>query len=231
MRITTRYACVAAALACCCLPLTACGAERAGAGAAGAGAASTAGAGDTGDTEDSSGTGDPGGTEDADTTSDDQGELPDTTSDDQQDADGSLTDETTDETTDDATDGTTDRTTDETTDETTDDTTDDGRDEGVPTTGPHRWFPMLREFRAYLRTSAPRKSDAAIAAHVTSARTRTLPGGARVVAEVHADYGVWETDELDRAAEVFAHWRRSVYGDHGHVAVLAPAKMTAEKDW
>ncbi|MEV7124454.1 hypothetical protein [Streptomyces sp. NPDC093260] len=230
MRITTRYACAAAALACCCLPLAACGTERAGGAAAGAGTVATAGARAADGTD---GADDPEGSEGADasdTTSDDQGQLPDTTTDDQHtdlpdttsDDQGELPDTTTDDQQ--GPDG-------PYTDGTTDDTSADARDESVPTTGPHRWFPMLREFRAYLRTGAPKKSDAALAAHVTSVRTRTLAGGDRVVAVVRADYGVWETDELDRTAEVFAHWRTSVYGDHGHVDVLAPAKMTAGKDW
>ncbi|MGW2856613.1 hypothetical protein ACWDAZ_33210 [Streptomyces sp. NPDC001215] len=89
-------------------------------------------------------------------TSDDQ-TLPDTTSDDQ-----NLPDETSDDQT----------LPDTTSDDQQDpgppmgDTTDD--DGGVPTAGPHRWFPMLREFRAYLSTDAP-EADAAIAAHVAGA--------------------------------------------------------------
>lgn len=108
------------------------------------------------------------------------------------------------------------------------DTTDD--DGGVPTAGPNRWFPMLREFRAYLTTKAP-KADAPIAAHVTSVYTRTPPGSARTVSVVHVDYGVTEQQDADRTAEVFARWRRSVYGDHGHVDVLGPAKTNAGQDW
>ncbi|MBL1084182.1 hypothetical protein JK359_19800 [Streptomyces actinomycinicus] len=153
-----------------------------------------------------------------DTTSDDQ-ELPDTTSDDQGSAGG-------DTTSDDQ----------ELPDTTSDDqgvpagdtTDDDGA--GVPAAGPHRWFPMTREFRAHLKASA-RKADAAVAAHVEKVCIRTPGGDGRTEADVWVDYGVWEDDELQRAAEVFARWRQSVYGDHGHVTVLAPAKMDAERSW
>ncbi|MET9446598.1 hypothetical protein [Streptomyces cinerochromogenes] len=156
-----------------------------------------------------------------DTTSDDQ-EIPDTTSDDQEIRDTTSDDqELPDYTSDDQgppVDGTT--------DDTTDETTDDG---GVPDAGPHRWFSMTRDFRAYLKGSASKK-DAAVAAHVEKVCVR-MPGDGRTAASVWVDYGVWEDDGLQHAAEVFARWRKSVYGDHGHVAVLAPAKMTADRDW
>ncbi|GAA3133915.1 hypothetical protein GCM10010521_19630 [Streptomyces rameus] len=95
---------------------------------------------------------------------------------------------------------------------------------------PHREDSPLHAFRAYLTTKAP-KADAAIAPHVTSVSTRTATADARSVAVVHVDYGVWEDAELGRTAKAFAQWRRTAYGDHGHVDVLAPAKMTAEQDW
>ncbi|MEU7409244.1 hypothetical protein AB0B40_07925 [Streptomyces sp. NPDC042638] len=141
-----------------------------------------------------------------DTTSDDQG-LPDTTSDDYQE----LPDTTSDDQGPPA-----------------GDTTED--DQGVPSAGPHRWFSMTREFRDYLRTGAP-KADAAIAAHVGKVCVRTPEGDGRTEADVWVDYGVWEDDKLNRATRAFAHWRQSVYGDHGHVTVLAPAKMDAERSW
>ncbi len=56
-------------------------------------------------------------------------------------------------------------------------------------------------------------------------------GSARGEAVVRVYYGVAEQEEADRTADVFAHWRSSVYGDHGRVDVLGPAKATAEKDW
>ncbi|GGU87504.1 hypothetical protein GCM10010260_21130 [Streptomyces filipinensis] len=150
-----------------------------------------------------------------DTTTDDQG-LPDTTTDDQE-----LPDTTTDDQ--------------ELPDTTTDDqgapagdTTEDGAD--VPGAGPHRWFSMAREFRAYLMASAP-KGDAAIAAHVTRVCVRTPDDSGRTEADVWVDYGVWQDDELNDAAKAFVHWRRSVYGDHGHVTALAPAKMDTELSW
>ncbi|WEO99807.1 hypothetical protein A6P39_040420 [Streptomyces sp. FXJ1.172] len=108
------------------------------------------------------------------------------------------------------------------------DTTDDTG--GVPTAGPYRWFPMLRGFRAYLTTDA-RKGDAAIAVRVTSVYTRTPAGSARSMSLVRVDYGVMEREDVDRTAQVFARWRRSVYGDHGHVDVLGLGKMNAEQDW
>ncbi|MER6416011.1 hypothetical protein ABT273_34000 [Streptomyces humidus] len=198
-KVTTRYApTVAVVLACCCLPLTACGTEH-----PGARAAATAGPGASA----ADGTSDDGREDLPDTTSDDQGTLPDTTSDDQ----GTLPDTTSDD------------------QGTLPDTTSD--DNGsAPANGPNRWFPMLREFRAYLATSVT-KADAALAAHVTSVRIRVPVGSARSEAVVRVDYGVAEQAEADRTAGVFAHWRRSVYGDHGHVDVLGPAKTTAEKDW
>ncbi|MFI2641074.1 hypothetical protein [Streptomyces sp. NPDC018610] len=228
MKTTTRYAAVAAALACCCLPLTACGAEHAGVRPAATSASAEPAAGSADETSDDQGADLP------DTTSDDQGDLPDTTSDDQ----GDLPDTTTDDQNTDLPDTTSDDPGADLPDTTSDDqqdTDDPYADEGttdgsVPATGPHRWFPMLHEFRAYLTTSA-RKADAAIAAHVTSVETRTPAGGARSVAVVRVDYGVGEQDEADRTAEVFARWRLSVYGDHGHVDVLGPAKTTAERDW
>ncbi|MFE5217342.1 MULTISPECIES: hypothetical protein [unclassified Streptomyces] len=97
---------------------------------------------------------------------------------------------------------------------------------GTPAPG----VPALRAFRTYLRTKGP-KADAAIASHVLSVRVHDAGSGARTRATVEVDYGVWDDERLDRTAEVFAHWRRSVYGGHGHVRVLAPAKMDAERDW
>ncbi|MFF7190643.1 hypothetical protein ACFZAR_36750 [Streptomyces sp. NPDC008222] len=158
------------------------------------------------------------GSSTADETSDDQS-LPDTTTDDQ-----SLPDETSDDQTLPGT----------TSDDQQDpgppmgDTTDD--DGGVPTAGPHRWFPMLREFRAYLTTNAP-EADAAIATHVTSVYIRTPAGSTRAMAVVRVDYGVMEQEDADHTAKVFAHWRDSPYGDHGHVDVLGPAKTNAQQDW
>ncbi|MFJ8945036.1 hypothetical protein ACIRG4_17690 [Streptomyces sp. NPDC102395] len=209
MTIMTRYAPVTALLACCCLPLTACGTERPGthtAATAGSGAAAATGGSGASAAD---GTSDDGEEELPDTTSDDQGTLPDTTTDDQ----GTLPDTTTDRDVDDPPEG---------------DTTDDGGE--VPTSGPHRWYPMLREFRAYL-TSGAAKADAAVAAHVTSVHVRVPAGSARSVAVVRVDYGVGEQKQADRTAEGFARWRRSLYGDHDHVEVLGPAKTTAEKDW
>ncbi|MDX3113440.1 hypothetical protein [Streptomyces scabiei] len=229
-KIMTRYAPVAALFACCCLPLTACGTEH-----PGTQAAATAGQGSSATDE----TGDDGQGNLPDTTSDDQGTLPDTTSDDQgtlpdttSDDQGTLPDTTSDDqgtlpdtTSDDQ--GTLPDTTSDDQGSLPDTTTDDG---STPTGGPNRWFPMLREFRAYLATSVP-KADAALAAHVTSVRIRVPAGSARSEAVVRVDFGVGEQDEADRTAVVFAHWRSSVYGDHGHVDVLGPAKTTAEKDW
>ncbi|MDX5566305.1 hypothetical protein PYK79_27300 [Streptomyces sp. ID05-04B] len=210
--VRNRYAPVAALLVCCCLPVAACGTERPGTQAAGAQSAGGSSARDeTSDdgeenlpdtTSDDQGSG-------PDTTTDDQGTLPDTTSDDQ----GTLPDTTTDDQGDAPPVG---------------DTTDDGG--SVPTEGPHRWFPMLREFRAYLASSVP-KADAAVAAHVTGVHVRVPAGQVRSVAVVHVDYGVWEQAGADRTAEVFARWRLSVYGDHGHVQVLGPGKTTADADW
>ncbi|MEU0673785.1 hypothetical protein ABZ330_12985 [Streptomyces sp. NPDC006172] len=253
MTIMTRYAPVAALLACCCLPLTACGTERPGthtAATAGSGAAAaTGGSGasaadltsDDGQEELPDTTSDDQGTL-PDTTSDDQGTLPDTTSDDQgtlpdttSDDQGTLPDPTSDDqgtlpdTTSDDQGTLPDTTTDRDADDLPEgDTTDD--DGGVPTSGPHRWYPMLREFRAYL-TSGAAKADAEVAAHVTSVHVRVPAGGARSVAVVRVDYGVGEQTQADRTAEAFARWRRSLYGDHGHVEVLGPAKTTADKDW
>jgi hypothetical protein len=101
---------------------------------------------------------------------------------------------------------------------------------GVPAAGSHRWFSMTRAFRAYLRAGAP-KADAAVAAHVERVCVRTSGDGGRTVAHVWVDYGVWDDAELDRTADAFVHWRRSVYGDHGQVRILAPAKMDAERSW
>ncbi|WP_069770712.1 hypothetical protein [Streptomyces sp. LUP30] len=197
-KIMTRYASVAVLLACCGLPLTACGTEH-----PGTQAAATAGQGSSAMDE----TSDDNQENLPDTTSDDQGTLPDTTSDDQ----GTLPDTTSDDQ-----------------GSLPDTTTDDGA--SVPTSGPNRWFPMLREFRAYLASSVP-KADAALAAHVTSVRIRVPAGSARSEAVVRVDYGVGEEREADRTAAAFARWRSSLYGDHGHVDVLGPAKVTAAKDW
>ncbi|PKW12001.1 hypothetical protein SAMN05428944_0762 [Streptomyces sp. 1222.5] len=101
---------------------------------------------------------------------------------------------------------------------------------GTATATPAPGVPALRAFRTYLRTEGP-KADAAIASHVLGVRVHEAGSGARTRATVEVDYGVWDDERLDRTAEVFARWRRSVYGDHGHVRVLAPAKMDAERDW
>ncbi|WP_225826962.1 hypothetical protein [Streptomyces naphthomycinicus] len=243
MNTRTRRYLVAALLAGCC-SLVSCGTERAGATGHGPPAPRPSvtdracAVGEAPETTDDDG-------ELPDTTSDGQGlpdtttddrELPDTTSDDQ-----GLPDTTTDDrelpdtTSDDQ--GLPDTTTDDQAlpDTTTDDqgvpagdTTEDGA--SVPEVGSHRWFSMTREFRAYLKTAAP-KADAAIAAHVERVCVRTPANDGRTVADVWVDYGVWEDGKLKHAAEVFARWRRSVYGDHGHVTVLAPAKMNAERGW
>ncbi|MEU3839666.1 hypothetical protein AB0E88_06480 [Streptomyces sp. NPDC028635] len=211
MNTHIRRLAVAAALACCCA-LTSCGTERAGGPAAAAAPASPRPSiSDTScdpqvpeNTDEN--TDEESGQTLPDTTSDDQGgqTLPDTTSDDQ----GG---------------------------QTLPDTTSD--DQGPPPVDTEedgdlsdRWYSMTREFLAYLRTDAP-KADAALAAHVHSASVCTTQGGARTLARVRADYDVGQQEPLDRTARVFARWRKSLYGDHGHVQVLAPAKMTAELDW
>ncbi|MEU6476489.1 hypothetical protein ABZ858_06280 [Streptomyces sp. NPDC047017] len=222
----TRYVSTAALLVCCCLPLTACGTEHAGTRADGAAGAAGSSVGDA--------TGDDQGTDLPDTTTDDQHtDLPDTTSDDQH-------TDLPDTTSDDQHTGLPDTTTDDQhsgPDTTSDDqgygppmgdTTDDSED--APSTGPHRWFPMLREFRAYLTTKAP-KADAVHAAHVESVYVRTPEGSARATAVVHVDYGVDGADAAERTAEAFTAWRRTAYGDHGHVEVLGPGKTTVERDW
>ncbi|WP_030199899.1 hypothetical protein [Streptomyces sp. NRRL S-87] len=238
--VRVRFVRAAAALACGCLALTACGTVHTGtrAGAPpGAGPAASPAAGqdcrrglpDT--TSDDQGTG-------PDTTSDDQGTLPDLTSDDQ----GTLPDETSDDqgtlpdlTSDDQNTGP---------DLTSDDqgglpdtTTDDqgpgaGAADGacVPATGPYRWFPMLREFRAHL-ASHPATAGPGTGSHVESVDIRTRPADGRAEAVVRVDYGAGEQEGADRTARAFAEWRRSGYGDHGHVRVLGPAKTTAELDW
>ncbi|MFI0812404.1 hypothetical protein [Streptomyces echinatus] len=171
-----------------------------------------------------------------DTTSDDQG-LPDTTSDDQELPDTTSDDQALPDTTSDDYQELPDTTTDdqELPDTTSDDqgppegdTTEDGV--GVPDAGPHRWFSMTRDFRGYLKSGVP-KADAAIAAHVERVCVRMPEAGGRTKAYVWADYGVWDDAQLDRVVRVFARWRLSGYGDHGHVTVLAPAKMTAEGSW
>ncbi|MFI5796398.1 hypothetical protein [Streptomyces sp. NPDC051677] len=214
MKLKTRYAPVAVVLAFCCLPLTACGTQQ-------AGARSTVTSGPGSSTTDE--TSDDSESELPDQTTDDQSSLPDETSDDQG---SSLPDETSDDqgslpdtTTDDQQD---------TDDPALGDTTEDGGD--VPVSGPHRWFPMLREFRAYLTTDAP-KADAFLAAHVTSVNVRVPADSARSVAVVRVDYGVGEQESADRTAKAFADWRRAGYADHGHVDVLGPAKTTAERNW
>lgn len=153
---------------------------------------------------------------------DDDQELPDTTTDDQGPADQGSADTTSDDQQ-------------ELPDTTTDDqgappgdTAEDGG--GAPEAGPHRWFSMTREFRAYLTTNAP-KGGAAIAAHVTRVCIRTPDDSGRTEADVWVDYGVWQDRELGNAAKAFARWRQSVYGDHGHVTALAPAKMDADLSW
>ncbi|POX45514.1 hypothetical protein C3489_34075 [Streptomyces sp. Ru71] len=243
MKTQIRRLAVTAALVCCCT-LTSCGTERAGAPATAASPASPhpsatggtcAPAGPEGPTDEDTGeppdttSDDQGGQELPDTTSDDQGgqELPDTTSDDQ--GDPGLPDTTSDD------------------QELPDTTSDDQGGAELPDTasddqGPppvdteedadlsDRWFSMTREFVEYLRTGAP-KADAALAVHVHSVSVCTADGGARTLARVRVDYGVEDDGPLRRTAQVFAHWRQSLYGDHGHVEVLAPAKMTAEQDW
>jgi hypothetical protein len=211
MKLMTRYAPVAVVLAFCCLPLTACGTQHAG--------------------ERTAATSGPGSSA-TDETSDDQGSLPDETTDDGQ---SNLPDETTDdqgslpdETTDDGQSNLPDETSDD--QGSLPDTTSDDQGTDGPASGPHRWFPMLREFRAYLTTDAP-KADAALASHVTSVHIRVPADSARSVAVVRVDFGVGEQDSADRTAKVFGDWRRALYGDHGHVEVLGPAKTTAERNW
>jgi hypothetical protein len=223
MKSMTRYASVAVVLAFCCLPLTACGTQHAG--------------------ERTAVTSGPGSSATDETSDDGQGSLPDETSEDQ----GSLPDETTDdgqsslpdETTDDGQSSLPDETSDDQgslPDTTSDDQgglpdeTSDDQDTDDPASGPHRWFPMLREFRAYLTTDAP-KADASLASHVTSVHIRVPADSARSVAVVRVDFGVGEQESADRTAKVFGDWRRARYGDHGHVEVLGPAKTTAERNW
>ncbi|MCX5269307.1 hypothetical protein [Streptomyces sp. NBC_00199] len=221
--VMNRYAPVAALLVCCCLPLAACGTERPGTQTAG----DRSGGGSSARDE----TGDDGEETLPDATSDDQGTGPDTTTDDQ----GALPDYTTDDQ------GTGPDTTSDDQGALPDTTTDDqgdGRFAGdmtadgkrVPAEGPHRWFPMLREFRSYLGAGVP-KADAGVAAHVTGVHVRVPEGTDRRVAVVNVDYGVWEQAGVDRTARVFARWRLSVYGDHGRVQVLGSGKTTAEVDW
>jgi hypothetical protein len=212
MKLMTRYAPAAVVLAFCCLPLTACGTQH-----AGERTAATSGPGSSATDE----TSDDQGSLPDETTDDGQSNLPDETSDDQ----GSLPDETTDDGQSNLPDETSDDGQSNLPDETSDD---QGTDD--PASGPHRWFPMLSEFRAYLTTDAP-KADAALASHVTSVHIRVPADSARSVAVVRVDFGVGEQDSADRTAKVFGDWRRALYGDHGHVEVLGPAKTTAERNW
>ncbi|WP_190130202.1 hypothetical protein [Streptomyces mashuensis] len=198
-RTRARWVAVVAVAVCGCIPLAACGTERAG--TPGTAASAPDGTSDDQHTNLPDTTSDDQHTDLPDTTSDDQHtDLPDTTSDDHPDPDGPPMGDTAD---------------------------DDG---GVPTAGPHRWFPMLQEFRTHLTTKAP-KPDAAVAPHVTRVYVRTPAGTDRVEAVVRVDYGVGEQEDADRTAKAFTQWRRTVYGDHGHVRVLGPAKTTAEQTW
>ncbi|MFI9246819.1 hypothetical protein ACIGXF_30600 [Streptomyces sp. NPDC053086] len=225
--VRMRHLPVVAALALCC-SLTSCGTRHADGSAADR--AGTSAAGRTAD-------GCPGL---PDTTSDDDyRELPDTTTDDEY---QELPDTTTDDDYQELPDTTSDDDYQELPDATTDDqglpdsTTDDGS--GLADTtgddpadaGSSCWFPMRREFRAYL-TADGRKTDAAIAPHVESVRVRASVAGGRTESVVRVDYGVGEQEDADRTAGAFAGWRASVYGDHGHVEVLGPAKTVAERDW
>ncbi|MGA5038817.1 hypothetical protein ACPCA8_17390 [Streptomyces capoamus] len=89
---------------------------------------------------------------------------------------------------------------------------------------------MTRDFRSYLKADG-RKADAAMAGHVLTVYLRNPEGTDRTEAWVRVTYGVMEQEDADRAARVFARWRSSVYGDHGHVGVTGPAKTDAEADW
>ncbi|MFI9253466.1 hypothetical protein [Streptomyces sp. NPDC053069] len=229
---TRTYRYVLAALLVGCCTLVSCGAKHAGAAGGGGPASQPSVAGELCDAEQPSDyTGDDitdapsDGQEPSDTTSDDQG-LPDLTSDDDQEVPDETSDDyrelpdLTSETQSPSEGGT------EDTDETEDETVDGGQ---VPSDG-YPWYSMTRDFRAYLKASAS-KADAAVAAHVEKVCVRAAGSDGRTVSDVWVDYGVWEDDELERTARVFARWRQSVYGDHGRVSVLAPAKMTAERSW
>ncbi|MFJ4521340.1 hypothetical protein ACIP4Y_10390 [Streptomyces sp. NPDC088810] len=247
MNIRMRHLPVAVALVFCSV-LTSCGTERAGEPAAGASAAGSSATEETSDdqcqgedtadddreipdtTSDDQGDGGP------DLTSDDQGDGgPDLTSDDQGDGGPDLTsddqgDGGPDLTSDDQGGGGPDLTTDDQGDGGPDTTTDDPGPPCGATAGPHRWFPMARDFRAYLKADG-RKADAAMAGHVLSVYVRNPEGTDRTEAWVRVTYGVMEQEDADRTAKAFARWRSSVYGDHGHVGVTGPAKTDAEADW
>ncbi|MFC7914279.1 hypothetical protein [Streptomyces sp. NPDC057386] len=222
MTTQMRRLAVAAALLCCCA-LTSCGTERAD-GRAGAGdgggavtaasptaprpSASASGAsGASGASCDVSAPGSAdetseGGAELPDATSEDSAELPDTTSEDATDLP---------------------------------DTTSEGHgptpvDTEEDADLSDRWYSMTGDFTTYLKSS-PSKADAALAGRVRSASVCTTQGGARTLARVRVDLDVREDEPLNRTARVFARWRQSQYGDHGHVEVLAPARMSAELDW
>ncbi|MFF3917308.1 hypothetical protein ACFYZB_28200 [Streptomyces sp. NPDC001852] len=214
MRTKTRRRLVAALLVGCCA-LVSCGTQRAGVAQGDSPAPRSSAADRTCDIEEGA----------PDTTDDDQG-LPDTTSDDQELPDATSDDQGLPDTTSD--DQGLPGTTSDDQGPAVDDTSEDGS--GVPQAGPHRWFPMAREFRAYLTASAS-SADAAIAAHVDRVCVRMPGSDGRTEADVWVDYGVWDDDKLERAAAVFARWRQSVYGDRGHVEVLAPAKMNTERSW
>ncbi|MYX96079.1 hypothetical protein GT045_14965 [Streptomyces sp. SID486] len=174
-------------------------------------------------------------------TEEDYGDLPDTTDDDP----GGLPDMTTDDDPQELPDATTDDDPGELPDTTTDDdaqelpdtTSDDYRELPDTTsdtpadTGAPCWFPMRREFRAFLVADGGTAADAAVAPHVESVYVRTSAPGGRTESVVRVDYGVGEQDGADRTARGFARWRNSDYGDHGHVKVLGPAKTVAERSW
>ncbi|KOX02906.1 hypothetical protein [Streptomyces sp. NRRL B-3648] len=223
MNVRKRHLPVAVALVLCSV-LTSCGTERTSGPAAGAPTAGSSATEATGDDQC------PG----TDTTDDDQ-QIPDTTSDDQGGGGPDLTsddqgDGGPDLTSDDQGDGGPDLTSDDQGDGGPDLTSDDPGAPCGATAGPHRWFSMTRDFRTYLKGDG-RKVDAAMAGHVLSVHVRNPEGTARTEAWVQVTYGVMEEDDADRAAKVFARWRSSVYGDHGHVSVTGPAKTDAESDW
>lgn len=236
MTIQMRRLAVAAALVCCCA-LTSCGTERAGGPASAASPASPhPSVSDTScdiqvpeNTDEATGV-----PENTDENTDEATGVPETTDE----TLGDTTDETADETTDETTDagaGLPDTTSDDQGGQDLPDTTSD--DQGPPPVDTEedadlseRWYSMTREFVAYLKASHS-KADAALAAHVHSVSVCTTQGGARTLARVRAEFDVWDSESLDRTAAAFAHWRRSLYGDHGHVEVLAPAKMNSERDW
>ncbi|MGP9020223.1 hypothetical protein ACT1U9_17705 [Streptomyces sp. BR1] len=103
--------------------------------------------------------------------------------------------------------------------------------DGAGPCGEAGWYGMTKDFMTYYTAHATKADDGQLES-VTDVRVRIAGKINMTVAEVTTDFRPEATYAADRVAEVFATWRKEVYGDHGTVTVVtSERKPMSTKVW